>query len=119
MTAHASVATYLTQEEDMRKQTRRMEMVWHPTPDMGDSDIWTVHFAQGNHSGLSYGWLPGFNWEWGGDDPIQVGGEKEIKEKIKKKGTEGMHRPAQHLGYIMRRDTLQNAPALCMHFLLK
>lgn len=49
-----------------------MEMLWRPAPDLADSDIWAVHFAQGNHSGLSYGWLPGFNWEWGQDDPIQV-----------------------------------------------
>lgn len=51
------------QDEDLRKQQRRMELVWRPTPDLPDTAIWAVHFAQGNHSGLSYGvWLLPLVW---------------------------------------------------------
>ncbi len=73
---HTHTNTKKTQDEDARKRTREMEMVWRASTSLSppQGDVFTVHFAQGNHSGLSYGWLPGFNWEWGlgGDDPIQV-----------------------------------------------
>ena len=53
------------QDMDVRKRKRQLELLWRGSESLGSAaDLFTGNFASGN-----YGPPPGFNWDWGQEDP--------------------------------------------------